>query len=57
MERGENNRLFFFEWVEDIWEEISIQFFGITAAIIFFVVVYFLFHPRWMKTLIDLFKN
>ena len=41
--------------IEDIWEEIEIQFYGITFAIIFFVLVYFSFHPHWMKPLINYF--
>ena len=41
--------------IEDIWEEIEIQFYGISFAIIFFVLIYFSFHPNWMKSLIDYF--
>ena len=39
--------------IEDIWEEIEIQFYGISFAMIFFVLIYCSFHPNWMKSLID----
>ena len=43
-------------WIEEIWEEIEIQFYGIMIAMLFFVLVYLFFHPLWMKPLSDLFK-
>ena len=43
-----------FNWLEDIWEEIEIQFYGITGAILFFILIYFIFHPSWMKNMVDL---
>ncbi len=39
-------------WIEEIWEELEIQFYGITVAIIFFVLLYLLFHPTWMSPFI-----
>ena len=44
-------------WIEDIWEEIEIQFYGITGAIFFFIIVYFTFHPTWMRPLFDFFES
>tara|TARA_B100000700_G_scaffold71301_1_gene79345 strand:- start:224 stop:412 length:189 start_codon:yes stop_codon:yes gene_type:complete len=43
--------------IEEIWEEIEVQFYGITGAILFFVVVYIIFQPTWMSDLFDLFSN
>tara|TARA_B100001029_G_C14836187_1_gene325779 strand:+ start:304 stop:471 length:168 start_codon:yes stop_codon:yes gene_type:complete len=51
MKKEEKNKSFFI-WLEEIWEEIEIQFYGIIGAIVFFVVVYMFFHPPWMKSLI-----
>ena len=45
----------FMNWIEEIREEIEIQFFGITGAICFFVVFYFIFKPVWMKNVVDFF--
>ena len=42
-------------WLEEIWEEIEIQFYGIIGALFFFISVYLFFHPNWMKPLIDFF--
>ncbi len=42
-------------WIEEIWEEIEIQFYGITGAILFFVVIYFIFQPLWMRAVFHLF--
>ena len=54
MEReGKNKSLFI--WIEEIWEEIEIQFYGIIGAIIFFFVIYYIFQPQWMKNVINLF--
>ena len=47
----------FVTWLEDIWEEIEIQFYGIIGAIFFFTLVYFIFHPLWMRPLFDFFSN
>ena len=41
--------------IEEIWEEIEVQFYGIVGAIFFFVVIYFIFQPHWMSPLFDLF--
>jgi len=54
MERENKNKSFRL-WVEDIWEEIEIQFYGIIGAILFFVVVYFIFQPTWMISFFDFF--
>ena len=53
--KRENKNKPFLIWIEEIWEEIELQFYGITGAIIFFVVFYFIFHPTWMKPLVDFF--
>ena len=47
----------FLNWIEDILEELEVQFYGITGAIIFFIVLYFIFKPFWMKTVFDVFLN
>ena len=44
-------------WLEDIWEEMEIQFYGIGGAIVFFLLVYLFFHPSWMSPLIKFFYN
>tara|TARA_Y100001968_G_scaffold311684_1_gene334030 strand:- start:261 stop:425 length:165 start_codon:yes stop_codon:yes gene_type:complete len=54
MERDGKNKSFFI-WIEEIWEEIEVQFYGIIGAILFFVVIYFVFHPIWMRSFLDLF--
>ena len=52
---SKNNSLL--KWIEEILEEIEVQFYGITGAIIFFIVLYFIFKPFWMKTVFDVFLN
>ena len=47
----------FYIWIEDIWEEIEIQLYGIIGAILFFVLIYIIFHPVWMRTVFDLFSK
>jgi len=54
MNRKTNNKAFI-EWIEDIWEEIEIQFLGIIGSIFFFFLVYLFFQPPWMKPLINFF--
>jgi len=44
-------------WLEEIWEEIEIQFFGIIGALLFFILIYLFFHPTCMKPVIDFFHN
>ena len=56
MERDSRNKTFFI-WIEDIWEEIEAQFYGIIGAIFFFVLIYFIFQPLWMRPVIDLFSK
>ena len=56
MERDSKNNSFFI-WLEEIWEEIEVQFYGILGAIIFFLVIYFIFQPTWMKPVFDLFSK
>ena len=56
MKRESKNKTFII-WLEEIWEEVEIQFYGITFAILFFVLVYFLFHPIWMRPLFDFFLH
>ena len=45
----------FFIWIEEIWEEIELQLYGIIGAVFFFVVVYFVFKPLWMRFVFILF--
>ena len=47
----------FYSWIEDIWEEIEIQLYGIIGAILFFVLIYIIFHPVWMRAVFDLFSK
>ena len=47
----------FFIWIEEIWEEIEVQFYGITGAIFFFIVVYFIFQPSWMRSVFQFFME
>ena len=54
MEKESKNKSFLI-WIEEILEEIEIQFYGIIGAIFFFVVIYFIFQPHWMSPLFDLF--
>ena len=56
MERDSKNKSFFI-WIEEIWEEIEVQFYGIIGAIFFFVLIYFIFQPHWMRPVIDLFSK
>ena len=56
MERDSRNKSFFI-WIEEIWEEIEVQIYGIIGAIFFFVLIYFIFQPLWMKTVVDIFKE
>ena len=54
MERESKNKSFLI-WIEDIWEEIEVQIYGIIGAIFFFCVIYFIFQPQWMSPIFDLF--
>ena len=47
----------FLNWIEEILEEVEVQFYGITGAIIFFIALYFIFKPSWMKTVFEVFLN
>ncbi len=54
MERkGENKSLLI--WIEEIWEELEVQIYGIIGSILFFGVIYFIFQPRWISSVFDLF--
>ena len=55
--KRENKNKSIFIWIEEIWEEIEVQFYGITGAIIFFIIVYFVFQPLWMRPISDLFSK
>ena len=44
-------------WLEEFWEEIEVQFYGITGAIFFFIIVYLIFQPNWMRALFDFFDK
>ena len=56
MKRESNNKSLII-WLEDIWEEIEIQFYGIIGAISFFALLYLFYQPIWMKPLIHFFYN
>tara|TARA_B100000965_G_C18998666_1_gene501420 strand:+ start:246 stop:434 length:189 start_codon:yes stop_codon:yes gene_type:complete len=56
MERESKNKSFFI-WIEEICEEIEVQFYGIIVAIMFFFVIYFIFHPIWMRSVFDFFSR
>ena len=56
MEKDNKNQSFFI-WIEEIWEEIEVQFYGIMGAIFFFIIIYFIFKPIWMKPVLDLFSK
>ena len=56
MERESKNK-FILLWIEEIWEEIETQFYGIIGALIFFVIIYFIFQPTWMKALFEVFSK
>ena len=56
MEKESKNKSFLI-WIEDIWEEIEVQIYGIIGAIFFFCVIYFIFQPLWMSSVFDLFGN
>jgi len=56
MERENKNKSFLI-WIEEIWEEIEVQIYGLIGAIFFFCVIYFIFHPNRMRPLIDLFSK
>tara|TARA_Y100001968_G_scaffold306643_1_gene323648 strand:+ start:1535 stop:1723 length:189 start_codon:yes stop_codon:yes gene_type:complete len=53
MERDNQNKSLFI-WIEEFWEEIEIQIYGITGAIFFFVVIYLIFQPLWMKYVFEI---
>ena len=56
MEKESKNKSFLI-WIEEIWEEIEVQFYGIIGAILFFIVVYLLFQPSWMREVFDFFSK
>ena len=56
MERESKNKSFLI-WIEEIWEEIEVQIYGIIGAIFFFGVIYFIFQPHWMSAAFDLFSK
>ena len=53
--KKESDFKLFITWLEEVLEEIEIQFYGIAGSIFFFVIVYLFFQPPWMKPLIDFF--
>ena len=55
--KKESDFKLFITWLEEVWEEIEIQFYGIAGSILFFVIVYLFFQPPWMKPLIDFFHK
>ena len=54
MKRETNNESIF-TWIEEIWEEIEVQFYGIVSALLFFLMIYLIFQPAWMKPLTNIF--
>ena len=56
MERESENKSFFI-WIEEIWEEIEVQIYGIIGAIFFFCVIYFISQPHWISLVFDLFSK
>ena len=56
MEREGKNKSFPI-LIEEIWEEIEVQIYGIIGAILFFCVIYFIFQPHWMSPIVDLFSK
>ena len=54
MEKESKNKSLFI-WIEEIWEEIEVQIYGIIGAIFFFSVIYFIFQPHWMIRVFDFF--
>tara|TARA_Y100001968_G_C18738534_1_gene427826 strand:- start:33 stop:197 length:165 start_codon:yes stop_codon:yes gene_type:complete len=54
MNKNSKNKNFMI-WLEEIWEEIEIQFYGILGAIVFFLIVYLVFQPFWMRPLFNIF--
>ena len=56
MEKESKNKSFLI-WIEDIWEEIEVQIYGIIGAISFFCVIYLIFQPHWMSPIFDLFSK
>ena len=53
MERESKTKSLFI-WIEEIWEEIEVQLYGIVGAIFFFLIIYIIFKPLWMRTVFDL---
>tara|TARA_B100000579_G_scaffold14339_1_gene10255 strand:- start:212 stop:400 length:189 start_codon:yes stop_codon:yes gene_type:complete len=56
MERESKNKSYLI-WIEEIWEEIEVQIYGIIGSIFFFVVIYFIFRPHWMIQVFNLFSK
>ena len=56
MERESKNKSFLI-WIEEIWEEIEVQIYGLVGAIFFFCFIYFIFKPHWMNPIFDLFSR
>ncbi len=56
MERESKNKSFLI-WIEEIWEEIEVQIYGIVAALFFFGLIYFIFHPHWMTKVFEIFRR
>ena len=53
----ESKKKSFYVWIEEIWEELEVQFYGIIGAILFFMLIYIIFKPIWIKPLFDLFSK
>ena len=55
MERESKNKPYLIIWIEEIWEEIEVQLYGIIGAIFFFIVIYLIFKPSWIINVVDFF--
>ncbi len=56
MERESKNKSFLI-LIDEIWEEIEVQMYGIIGAIFFFGLIYLIFHPPWMRSVLGLFSQ
>ena len=56
MERESKNK-YFLIWIEEIWEEIEVQIYGLLGSVLFFGAIYFIFQPPWMSQVFDSFSK
>ena len=55
--KRENVTKIILTWLEETWEEIEVQLYGIIGAMIFFILLYLFFKPSWMKSFVDFLVN